>query len=231
MLFTEPVFAAFFGIVFCLYYLPPMRRFQVLLLLVASLCFYAYGQPYLLLLLVISAVLSAGTSYAVLLITLPRAKRAWAIAGVALNLTVLGFFKYGGLIDRSFFAGLGAADGTLGTLLSLPLPIGISFYTFHGISLIVDTSRSPDAVATPGVRHPTPSQHLKHTLLYLTFFPQLVAGPIIKAHNFYPQIAPKRFDAIDWTGAVKALIVGYFLKRVVADNLRNATLLLSYPGL
>ena len=231
MLFTEPVFAAFFAIAFCLYYLPPARRFQVPLLLVASFCFYAYGQPYLLLLLVISAAISAGASYAVLTSARPVAKRTWSIAGVALNLAILGFFKYGGLIDRSFFAGFGAADGTLGTLLSLPLPIGISFYTFHGISLIVDTFHSADAVATPTVRRPTLSQHLKHTLLYLTFFPQLVAGPIIKAHNFYPQIAPKRFDAIDWTGAAKALIVGYFLKRVVADNLRNATLLLSYPGL
>ena len=86
-------------------------------------------------------------------------------------------------------------------------------------------------MATPEVLHPTPREHLRHTLLYLTFFPQLVAGPIIKAHNFYPQIAPKRFAAIDWTGAVKALIVGYFLKRVVADNLHNTTWLLSYPAL
>ena len=89
MLFTEPVFAAFFVIVFCLYYLPLVQRFQVPLLLVASFCFYAYGQPYLLLLLVISAAISAGTSYAVLASTQPGAKKAWASAGVALKKSLL----------------------------------------------------------------------------------------------------------------------------------------------
>ena len=230
MLFTEPVFFGFFVIVFGLYYLPLLRRHQLPLLLAASCAFYAYGQPYLLLLLVISAVLSAATSYAVMTEKRPGRKRVWAVTGVVLNLTILGFFKYGGLIGRSFL-GLGPQGGTLGTLLSLPLPIGISFYTFHGISLIVDVSRAPGAAATPVAPHPTAGQHLRSTLLYLTFFPQLVAGPIVKAHNFYPQIAPKRLAAIDWTGAVKALIIGYFLKRVVADNLQNATTLLSYPAL
>ncbi len=230
MLFTEPAFLGFFAIVFCLYYLPPLRRWQVPLLVAASFGFYAYGQPYLLLLLLISAVVSAATSYAVMVSSQQLAKQAWAIAGVVLNLAILGFFKYGGLIERSFFGGLAASDSVLGLLLSLPLPIGISFYTFHGISLIVDVSRSREAVATEGARPPAPARHFRNTLLYLTFFPQLVAGPIIKAHNFYPQIAAKRFSAIDWAGATKALIVGYFLKRVVADNLQNATYLLTYPA-
>lgn len=231
MLFTEPAFFGFFAIVFGLYYLPPLRRWQVPLLVAASFGFYAYGQPFLLLLLLISAVLSAATSYAVTATNRQHAKQAWAICGVALNLAILGFFKYGGLIERSFFDGLVASDSVLGLLLSLPLPIGISFYTFHGISLIVDVSRSPDAVATERPRQrPTLARHLRNTLLYLTFFPQLIAGPIIKAHQFYPQITAKQFSTIDWTGATKALIVGYFLKRVVADNLQNATYLLTYPA-
>jgi alginate O-acetyltransferase complex protein AlgI len=230
MLFTEPVFFGFFALVFGLYYLPPLRRWQAPLLVAASFGFYAYGQPYLLLLLLISAALSALASYAVMVSDGCQAKHAWALAGVALNLAILGFFKYGGLVERSFFAGVATSDSTLGLLLSLPLPIGISFYTFHGISLIVDVSRSREAVATSAGRQPTPGEHLRNTLLYLTFFPQLVAGPIIKAHNFYPQIAPRRFSDIDWLGAIKALIVGYFLKRVIADNLQNATYLLTYPA-
>jgi alginate O-acetyltransferase complex protein AlgI len=230
MLFTEPIFFAFFAGVFCLYYLPPMRRFQVPLLLAASLCFYAYRQPYLLLLLLISAALSAIVSYAVMVSARRTAKLRWAIAGVAANLAILGLFKYGGLIERSLPGIVGPPDGLVALLLSLPLPIGISFYTFHGISLIVDVLRSPGAAATEETARPTARQHLKHTLLYLTFFPQLVAGPIIKAHNFYPQIAAKRFADVDWLAATKALIVGYFLKRVIADNLQNATYLLSYPA-
>src|SRR5215469_12337657 len=103
MLFTEPAFFGFFAIVFGLYYLPPLRSWQVPLLAAASFGFYAYGQPFLLLLLLISAVLAAAASYAVMVSSRPRAKQAWAICGVALNLAILGFFKYGGLIERSFF--------------------------------------------------------------------------------------------------------------------------------
>src|SRR5215469_16410922 len=169
MLFTEPAFFGFFALVFALYYLPPLRRWQVPLLVAASFGFYAYGQPYLLLLLLISAVLSAATSYAVMVSRRQRAQQIWAIAGVALNLVILGFFKYGGLIERSFFDGSAATDSLLGLLSSLPLPIGISFYTFHGISLIVDVSRSPDAVSAGGAEPPSAARHLRNTLLYLTF--------------------------------------------------------------
>src|SRR5215469_11555995 len=145
MLFTEPIFFAFFAGVFCLYYLPPLRRLQVPLLLAASLCFYAYGQPYLLLLLLISAALSAIVSYAVMVSARRAARLRWAIAGVASNLAILGLFKYGGLIERSLAGVVGPPDDLLALVLTLPLPIGISFYTFHGISLIVDVLRSPNA--------------------------------------------------------------------------------------
>src|SRR5436190_22564490 len=112
MLFTEPLFFGFFVVVFCLYYLPALRRHQLPLLLVASFVFYAYGQPYLLLLLVISAAVSAATSYAVMVGERREAKLAWAVAGVGLNIAILGFFKYGGLIERSFIGG--PDDGILG---------------------------------------------------------------------------------------------------------------------
>ena len=129
MLFTAPSFFGFFVVVFCLYYLPVLRGHQLPLLLVASFFFYAYSQPYLLLLLVISAAVSAAGD-AVMVGKRREGKLAWAVAGVGLNIATLGFFKYGGLIERSFFARFGPDDGTLGALLSLPLPIGISFYSF-----------------------------------------------------------------------------------------------------
>src|SRR5215469_6733026 len=120
MLFTEPVFVAFFAGVVCLYYLPPLRRFQLPLLLTASFGFYAYGQPYLLLLLVIPALLSAAMSYAVTASATRRAKQGWAFAGVTINLAILGFFKYGGLIEHSLFGANFSAGGVLGLLLALP---------------------------------------------------------------------------------------------------------------
>jgi D-alanyl-lipoteichoic acid acyltransferase DltB (MBOAT superfamily) len=93
MVFTEPIFAAFFALVFGLYYLPALRAHQLPLLLVASFGFYAYGQPYLLLLLIISATLSAAASHGVLASETTWRKRAWAFAGVGFNLAILGFSR------------------------------------------------------------------------------------------------------------------------------------------
>src|SRR6185503_4842592 len=79
----------------------------------------------------------------------------------------------------------------------------------------------------PGL--PSFGAHLRRTLLYLTFFPQLIAGPIAKAHFFYPQIGPKPLSGIDWPLAIRALVTGYFLKMVVADNLQDQTFWIAYP--
>jgi alginate O-acetyltransferase complex protein AlgI len=73
-------------------------------------------------------------------------------------------------------------------------------------------------------------QHLKNTALFKAFFPQLVAGPIVTAPQFYPQIRPKSVGEIHWDGAFRALVLGYFLKMVVADNLADCTLWLFYPS-
>jgi alginate O-acetyltransferase complex protein AlgI len=101
----------------------------------------------------------------------------------------------------------------------VPLPIGISFYTFQGISLVIDTYKEK-----------TPKEY-KYIPLYLSFFPQLVAGPIVKARDFLPQIATKYIKHIQWELATKQLITGYFLKMVVADNLSNYTAFMVYPYL
>jgi alginate O-acetyltransferase complex protein AlgI len=65
--------------------------------------------------------------------------------------------------------------------------------------------------------------------LYVSFFPQLIAGPILKAHEFFGQVRVKRFEEIEWAAAARMLILGYFLKMVIADNLREATGLLTTP--
>ena len=153
-----------------------------------------------------------------------------ATLGVAANLALLGFFKYKFLwLDEA--SGAAATPQTLGEWQVLaPLPIGISFYTFHGISLVVDVFRG--AYVLPGARRadaPAAAGHLRNTLLYLVFFPQLIAGPIIKARDFFPQVGPKRFVDIDFVLAARIQIVGYFLKTVVADNLAEQTAWMSYP--
>ena len=133
-------------------------------------------------------------------------------------LLILGFFKYDRLIYQTLVGDLANPSGER-WLLTLPLPIGISFYTFHGISLVVDPfTGNTDIKAIPSRR-----AHLARTFLYMTFFPQLIAGPIMKARDFFPQIERKTFADADWEGASRSLITGYFLKMVVADNLAVQT--------
>jgi alginate O-acetyltransferase complex protein AlgI len=218
MLFTSQVFFYLLATTFILYYLPIAKRLQVHILVAASLFFYGWSSPWLLLLLAISIGLNAVTSSLAMEADLRRA-RAWLTAGVVVNLTILGFFKYAGLI-----AGTLHLQGSVGDfLLKIPLPIGISFFTFEGISLCVDAFRGRDlAEVRAALRGRTRSYWLS-TTLFVSFFPHLIAGPILKARHFFPQIRPKDLSGVDWEGAFRKLVVGYFLKMVVADNLRSFT--------
>src|ERR1700728_5176014 len=132
MTFTSWQFGAFVAIVFGAYYLPPFRTLQVQLLVMASLFFYGSGQPEVLPLLAVAVL---GT-YLFLILAL-RNRPLWLPMGIAFNLLLLAFFKY-----KFLFIGpppLGAVDlAPIDFLLQLPLPIGISFFVFHNISLLVD---------------------------------------------------------------------------------------------
>lgn len=224
MLFTSAAFFVFLGIVFLGYYLPAMRAFQIPWLVAASLFFYAFSQPALLLLLLAVASIDIVCSHRIVTAAQPR---LWAFFGVAANLLVLAFFKYNHLF-ASLFTSLTAQSDPFRALFLLPLPIGISFYTFHGISMLVDTFRQEPTRSVVGSARNF-AGHTRNSLLYISFFPQLIAGPIMKAHDFYPQIGPKHLRAIDWDGAIEAIIVGYFLKVCVADNLSQQTNWLAYP--
>jgi len=223
MLFTELPFFALIATTFTLYYLPIIRSHQVLVLLVASFVFYGYREPYLLSLLAISALLNGVCGYLV-----PRTSRFSALAiagtGVTLNLAILIFFKYAKLIFTTV-TGTSVAQASIAEfVVNLPLPIGISFFTFHGISLLLDVWHNRMPPKSDGI-----ISHVMNTALYICFFPQLVAGPITKARNFYPQIRQKLFREIDWEYSLQCLLVGYFLKLVVANNLGNYTFLMQYP--
>lgn len=228
MLFNSFPFLLFLAVTFGLFYVPILRQWQTHILILASLFFYAYNQPLLVFLLLTSILINAGTSFKVLSASQAHEKKAWATVGVVLNLLVLFFFKYGPLAARSLKLD-GADPGSIGyALLHVPLPIGISFFTFQGISLLVDVYRqkenAPQSIAHQNVYH-----HFLDTAFFKAFFPQLVAGPIVKAHDFYPQIGPKYFAAINWERAFRAIVIGYFLKMVIADNLKDLTYWIAYP--
>ena len=229
MLFNSYIFVLFLAVTLVLYYLAPLRRHQIGLLIVASSFFYAFHDITLLVLLAISIGINAVSSYAVDY-GAPDRRRLYATLGVVANVAILIFFKYSPMLSRSIFA---PSDNLGDFLLTIPLPLGISFYTFQGISLLIDVFRERQRHTSPSGTEPmvAPSfgEHLRRTYLFISFFPQLVAGPIVKAQHFMPQIGLKRLADVDWEFCFRNLVVGYFLKMAVADNLKEFTYLIQYP--
>ncbi len=232
MLFTTTEFFVFAGITFFVYYLYPKKQYQVPVLLLASFIFYAWSIPLLLLLLIFSISINAVTSFLIARAHSLRLARIWAISGVGVNLALLCGFKYASLLGS---LGIGASESWAGWLYHLPLPIGISFFTFEGISLVVDTfretarhpersQRSSDAIAPKTLK-----EYALRIALFIAFFPHLIAGPILKAREFLPQITAKTYSEIDLNYCFRHLVIGYFLKSVVADNLKEITNWIAFP--
>jgi len=234
MLFNSFEFLVLVAGTFLFYYAPWSagrhgKTWQVSVLLTASVIFYGWQDARLLFLLAISCI---GNSVATTRIIVHRISGdqgkvvLWTRWAVILNLGLLAIFKY-----ATFIAGLipFVPPSWINAAAEIPLPIGISFYTFHGISMIIDVARGQvkresDQILGGGARI---AKGLRDLGLYLVFFPQLVAGPIMKAKDFWPQIAAKRVQDIPWRTAIRSLIVGYFLKMFVADNLAEQTAILT----
>jgi len=224
MLFNSYIFLFLLIITFVIYYLPQFSGYQVYILILASFIFYAYNEPILILLLLFSPAVNIITSYYITYGTKFN-KKAIAIIGVTSELAVLAFFKYSPLISRTFFS----ETNSIGHfLLMIPLPIGISFFTFEGISLVIDVF-SEKYFDRKKYVSTSLFEHAKNIYCFISFFPHLIAGPVIKAHDFLPQITRKKIAGIDWKSSFKALVTGYFLKMVIADNLKDFTFWISYP--
>ena len=246
MLFNTWTFAAFLIAVLSTYYFTPCLRkyalFQVTLLTIASYVFYAWHAPWLVIVLAFSTTINAWAT--VVLFCAPTASnqkqfsRKILLIAVLGNLLVLAVFKYASLLVETFLPQ--AMHRPWGVdLKNIPLPIGISFFTFQGISLVVDVYRKTQNVdqlswenadqLTSG-KSSSRGKVIADIAFFKAFFPQLVAGPIVKAHQFMEQIGMKEFRNIQWESAVKTLITGFFFKMVIADNLREVTAGLSFPA-
>lgn len=211
----------------------PWRKcVQTTIFILASAVFYAWEDWRLLILLILSCGGNAVAAVHILSLKMQgneeKAKK-WVVRAVVLNLVLLGVFKYAGFLISSI-PGDFIPESWVAWVCSIPLPIGISFYTFHGISMVVDMSRNKVHTYNESLRTESRStvytQAVRDMGLYLLMFPQLIAGPIIKAHYFWPQLKEKIFSSIDWSRAFRYLITGYFFKMVVADNLSAVTSLL-----
>lgn len=223
MLFNSFEFIAIFlPITIILYYLPIFKSVQLYVLLLAGFVFYGYNHGEFLVILLVSGTLNAVTSYMTHTADIIFHRRLIALSGVLLNLGLLAFFKYGNLLYNTF-VNVSSVD----VVLAIPLPIGISFYTFQGISLLVDVMKNDHNYFTD--KKLDFKTHFFHTLFFISFFPHSVAGPIVKSYYFLPQIEQKNFCDINFEKVFKVLVTGFFFKTVIADNIQNYTFWMEYP--
>lgn len=224
MLFNSFIFLGLVLITMLVYYISNLARYQIAILIIASLVFYSWHNIALLSLLISSVAINVICSFVIANHKVGNRKLvAWI--GVCTNLGILAFFKYAGLISLTLFD----ESGSVGEfLLDVPLPIGISFFTFQGISLLVDVYKE-NHYSNEKIIPKSLLEHAKKTLFFIAFFPQLVAGPIVKAHEFLPQIRIKSLREVDWEQCFKEIIFGYFLKMVIADNLKDYTFWIEFP--
>lgn len=208
MLFPTIPFALFFLIVFAVAWTLRGRWMaHKLFLAVASLVFYGFWDARFVPLLAGMAVVNYGLG-AVLGTERGRRGRGWISLAVGANLAVLCLFKYYDFFAETL-AGAFAALGITAAppLLGIALPVGISFFTFHCLSYVIDVHRGRVAPATSAV----------DLMLYIAFFPHLVAGPIIRASYFLPQLkAPVRKERIRTAWALTLIGTGCVKKIVVA---------------
>lgn len=215
MVFVSIDFFFLLIITLLLFYCPIANRFQKWILISASFIFYAYNIPVIIFLLITSILLNGTISFLLQKPSVKKWHKLLLTTGVIMNLLLLCFYKYKAIfISRDKFIFQSQAVD-IDTLFYLALPIGISFYTFQGISLLVDFYRGKYKLK----KRDDFFFHLSDIALYLSFFPQLIAGPIVKAHDFLYQITPKKVRTIEFDKALMNIILGYFLKMVIADNL------------
>ncbi|MBT8339769.1 MAG: hypothetical protein KJP07_07125 [Desulfatitalea sp.] len=228
MLFSSIHFVVFIMAVFLIYYFAAFRKRQIYILLISSLVFYSFASPYLLLLLIVSFTTNALLSHLVVMDRIQHQK-PFIAAGVIFNISILAFFKYNRLFYETIFGSFQSGDSIGQIILSIPLPLGISFYTFQGISLLCDSSRIK---RNPIVHNYFPKSFKSHffkSMLLVSFFPKLLQGPLLKSESFFPQIGDKLFKDIQWDLVFKYCTLGYFLKCVIADNLQQQTFWMAYP--
>ncbi|MBD3583491.1 MBOAT family O-acyltransferase [Flavobacterium selenitireducens] len=211
MLFNSWEFALFLPIVFALYWLISGKRLQVqnILLLAASYFFYSCWDWRFLFLLIFSTGLDYFTG---LMVTGSDGfkKKFWFWLSIIVNLGLLGVFKYYNFFAESFADMLGAVGFKASfATLNVILPVGISFYTFHGVSYVIDIYKG----------RIEPERNFVTYSLFVSYFPLLVAGPIERATHLLPQIKRERkFDYAKAMDGFYQILWGLFKKVVVADS-------------
>lgn len=223
MLFNTPDFVIFFIVFLTAIVIIKNRNFQHLFLLVASYFFFYYSSNYLIVLLLYTTIWDFYLGKIIYSSNYKKRKKILFITSLAGNLGLLGFFKYADFAITQFnVMGHQFSFTEQIPLLNLALPIAISFYTFHSIGYIIDIYRG----------HITPAKSLRDYAIFVAFFPQLVAGPILRASHFLPQLREKFAESETGTRlrqiiventnlklGVTIMAFGFLKKMFFADNI------------
>jgi alginate O-acetyltransferase complex protein AlgI len=223
MLFNTIEFLLFFVVVLTVILIIKNRKFQHLWLLGSSYFFFYFSSNFLLSLLIISTILDYFVAKEIWKAKTKKKKQILLILSLSGNLALLGFFKYAdfAILQFNIFGNILDLKSSI-PILNIALPIGISFYTFQTISYTVDVYR--------GLLKP--SKSFWEFALFVSFFPQLVAGPIVRARDFLPQLREK-FESNDISQKLRQIVItnrnlklgltimtfGFFKKMFFADNI------------
>ena len=217
MIFSSLIYLTFFFLLVLLaYYLVP-RRLKNGCLVLFSLLFYAWGEPVYVVLMVLTIVVDYCCGLLIGRFAERRgAARAVIVGNVLINLILLGWFKYAGLLVSTF-------DQLTGLSVPIPevaLPIGISFYTFESISYAVDVYR----------KEAPPMKNIINFATYLSFFPHLVAGPIVRYEKLQAQVLCREETLEKFTAGMMRFSKGLFKKVLLANNLAVLAERVQYMG-
>ncbi|WP_373216497.1 MBOAT family protein [Ruminococcus sp. 5_1_39BFAA] len=207
MVFSSMIFLwIFLPAVLITYFICP-QRFRNLLLVLFSLLFYAWGEPKYIILMLISVTINYVSG--ILLEKYPEGKKLVFITCVAANLLLLGYFKYFNFAADTWNKILTMFHSTSTfTPKEIALPIGISFYTFQALSYVADVYRGEVKA----------QKNYLHMLLYISFFPQLIAGPIVKYHDVEQQINFRSITLDKFTCGVRRFCCGLGKKVLLANT-------------
>jgi alginate O-acetyltransferase complex protein AlgI len=211
MLFCSREFLLFFLTIFIVYWLLPLHKLRVGLLLVSSFAFYASWNQWLACLICVTTTADYLIARLLDSTTTTRRRKMLLLLSLAVNLGLLIYFKYANFFLESLQEALRAAGLSASMpVLSVILPVGISFYTFEAISYTVDVYQHRIR-AEP---------NLGHFMLFILFFPHLIAGPIVRARDFLPQVRRrKRWSWGRFNLGAQFFLMGAFKKVVLADRM------------
>jgi len=211
MLFTEPRFFIFFAVIAIIYWSIKSNLYRKLVLLVASYAFYAAWDYRFLSLILLSTIVDYTAAIRIEKAASQKHRTRWLILSLVVNLGVLFAFKYFNFFSQSLselmnFLGIEVSYNTLNIIL----PVGISFYTFQTLSYTIDVYR----------KHIEARSSLLDISVFVAFFPQLVAGPIVRAVEFLPQLDTVRhFSKVPVKACMTLFLIGYIKKAGISDNI------------